>query len=198
MKTLPLALLLTATLHGAILTDKGTPQFPTYNATDFENADDFTFSSAHSILAVRFWGESIPNSPISYRIYDNGASGAPGNLLASGGVTPTASSFASGFVLDFNLVTPLSLNPGTYYLSLHDGPYGTSSGAGFFWFSSGPGLHFQQTNAISTPPAEPQTGNEMAFQLFDTQFVPEPGSAWLAAGGVAWILLRRLTKLYTI
>src|SRR5689334_13135258 len=149
--------------QGAVIIDKGTPQLPSYNMTGFENADDFSFASSNTILAVRFWLEgSLPSQPIYYRIYDNGASGAPGNLLASGNaiVSTTPMVSPSGFIADFNLASSVTLGPGTYYLSLHDGPYGTSNGAGLFWFSSGPGSHFQQANGIATPPAEPQTSNE--------------------------------------
>jgi hypothetical protein len=188
--------------HAAIIFDKmGTPGSPGYNMTDFENDDDFTFSASHTIAAVRFWATdpSLPQTgAIFYKFYDNGASGAPGNLLGSGSATATITPTGnpSEYVFAINLASPVTLGVGTFYLALHEGPFQTSDGTQIFWESSGPGLHFQLANALTPPPTEPQTSNELAFQLFDTPFtsVPEPGSAALLAGAMLAALTSKIRR----
>ena len=184
------ASLIVPAAKGTTLIDKGTFQASGYNMTDFENADNFSFSSTHSILAFRFWTTVTPDSPIYYRFYDDGASGAPGNLLGSGSATGTVTSSAGDYQIDINLPSAVTLGTGTFYLSLHEGPYNTTDGTAIFWASSGPGLHFQQANSILTAPAEPQTSNELAFQLFDAPIgVPEPSTSVLAVGAAAALML---------
>ena len=184
------ASLIVPAAKGTTLIDKGTFQAPAYNMTDFENADNFSFSSTHSILAVRFWATLAPDSPIYYRFYDNAASGAPGNLLGSGSAAGTVTSAGGDYQIDINLPSAVTLGAGTFYLSLHEGPYNATDGSAILWASSGPGSHFQQANSIVTPPAEPQTTDELAFQLFDAPVgVPEPSTSVLMVGAAAALVL---------
>ncbi len=206
--TRSLALYLLASFLGlnaadaALIYDHGAPnQAGGYDITGSEQADNFILSPGQSVAAVRFWAllanPADFNGSLSYKIYDDGASGAPGNILGSGSVTaaatPTGLSSVSGvpeYVVQFNLASPVSYSPGiSYYLSLHEGSYNVSDGTTTFWETSGSGLHFAQLNSVPGNPAEPQVQNELAFQLFDAPFAstPEPGSIVLVIAGLAAI-----------
>lgn len=180
----------------------------------FRSADDFVLAAGANVAAVRFWisttdpiqanPETNFSAAITYAIYANNA-GSLGAVLASGTVTgltsmPTGQSHSGSNagmnVLDFDLVSPVALAAGTYWLELHEGlTLGTSDGSNIGWeTSAGSGGNAKQGFAVNGVPTG-STGNELAFQLFDTPFqtaaTPEPGTLAVAALALVAMGVRR-------
>ena len=157
-------------------------------------ADDFTVAgpAAMSVGGVRLWAIAVPAFPfaptgtMSWQILDNGASGHPGNVLASGAAAPTVTPDGTlgafdAYRVEFAIPTQV-LGPGTYFLALHDGPPGVYAGTNFLWAtSSGTG----NAEDITTPAAPVSLGSELAFQLLAPVAVPEPATVALTAAGLA-------------
>ena len=192
--------------HADIVFDNGAPTIT--NARDivlFRSADDFAVG-ASEIRAVRFWiattspieqdPETNFSGSITYAIYrDEG--GNIGTLIASDTVDGIVSTF-SGLVIpgsgtnintvSFDLVTPVLLAPGSYWLEFHEGAtLDTSDGTGIGWVladeASGNAKQGLAANGL------PIFGvyQELAFQLIGT--VPEPAAASSAVAAVGGLVL---------
>lgn len=171
----------------------------------FRTAEDFALASNTNIAALRFWISSTSpivadpqdnfSGSISYAFYAD-SSGSLGSVIASGTVSgltavPTGSihsgSNAGMSVIDLDLTSLVALAAGTYWLELHEGPtLSTSDGTNIGWeLSAASGGNAHQGLAANGLPSG-NTGDELAFQLFDTPFhntatVPEPGTFGLIA-----------------
>jgi hypothetical protein len=95
----------------------------------FEGAEYFDLPVRAAILSIQFVDEEYPPSghgPLDYFIYDNNGF-FPGNLLASGQNVPLTQTFVfnggslsvSTLLDDFDLFTPVVLDPGRYWVGLN-------------------------------------------------------------------------------
>ena len=90
-------LLLASAAESAVVHDNGASA-PSGSLGGLLIADDFNFLNPTSFNTVRFWaggdaGVALDyDGTITWQIRDNGASGHPGNLLASGNALPLRSS----------------------------------------------------------------------------------------------------------
>ena len=166
--------------------------------SSFEAAESFTLSAGETIRGIEFADEDFAPSfsgTLNYYIYSNSGF-FPGTLLAQGSNPALSRSFVmnggtQGVSIvrdDFNLITPLSLNPGTYWVGLN--------------FSGG---SFSVWDETTTPNAQLSAGTPVgtmnfnldAVQLYlgisDTPLAPvaapEPGSILLAGLGLAAALV---------
>jgi hypothetical protein len=180
--------------QAGLIVDNGAPNVT--NARDislFRSADDFTVGAV-TIGAVQFWittTSPIQTDPqtnfsgsITYAFYNNSA-GSIGSLITSGTVSGLVSVYSglthSGSnaninVVDFNLLAPLSLSAGTYWLELHEGAtLGTSDGTNIGWEVANSSGNAKQGLATNGLPVN-GVNNELAFRLFDAPAasVPEP------------------------
>jgi len=186
------AFALTPVARGQVVHDNGAFGVPAVSLTQFTIADDFTFLGAPvSFNTVRFWAGGLANEALGYsgtiawQFLDNGASGHPGNLLASGTASPVAQFVGSDgefdtYVFEFQIPT-LTLF-GTNFLALHDGPLSSQEQRNFFW-SDVPGAANPNAEEITTPNSPVALRTDFAFQLLA---VPEPMSAVLLASGLVF------------
>ena len=187
---------LTVSAGASTLWDNGAPDnVIAGNMTFFRIADDFTLAGAGTAASIQFWialsSPSNFNGSITYALYNDNA-GALGTQIALNtvsGLTPVpTSNVLSGaptfsvYAVSFNLVSPVPLGAGTFWLELHEGSSLTANdGTSTYWATSA-----QSGNARADPvPTVPTTGRgfELAFQIFDTT-VPEPGSMALTSLGI--------------
>ena len=153
-------------------------------------ADDFLLAGPTAVGGVRFWAFSQSGQPLGYtttitwQLLDNGASGHPGNVLASGSAAPAPVMVGSDAGFDlyrFEFAIPTqTLGGGTYFLALHDGPEGVYQGTGLLWAVSNTTGNAED---IDLTPA--LLGDELAFQILAPAAVPEPATIALTAGGLA-------------
>jgi hypothetical protein len=117
--------------HAEVVYHNGAPA--TYGSEsihgEIETADSFILSSTSAVHAVGFYASKRNDGPnwnqgITYNIYAD-SNGAPGELLASGrsislAVTDSAysGSYGPAFLVTFNLIEPLIIGPGEYWLGL--------------------------------------------------------------------------------
>lgn len=191
--------------QAGLIFDNGSPNVT--NARDislFRSADDFTVGAV-TVGAVRFWittTSPIQTDPqtnfsgsITYAIYNDSA-GSIGSLITSGTVNGLVSVYSglthSGSnaninVLDFNLLAPLSLSAGTYWLELHEGAtLSTSDGTNIGWeLANDTSGNAKQGFAVDGLPVN-GVNDELAFQLFDSPSgsVPEPQTVALVGAGL--------------
>jgi len=191
--------------QAGLIVDNGAPNVT--GARDislFRSADDFTVGAV-TLGAVRFWittTSPIQTDPqtnfsgsITYAFYNDSA-GSIGSLITSGTVNGLVSVYsglthpgsnANINVLDFNLLAPLSLSAGTYWLELHEGTtLGTSDGTNIGWeLSNNTSGNAKQGFATDGLPVN-SVNNELAFRLFDTPSgsVPEPQTLALVGAGL--------------
>ena len=161
-------------------------------------ADDFSLSSATSIVSLRFWGSyytppatpapAPASSDFTIRFY-NDSFGSPDftpfNQQTVTGVVPVLTGLTNpqgGAVYQFtvNLPTPLALSSGTtYYLGLlESAPAGTIWG----WIGDGAGTQFVRSSDAS---GWGVTGPNLAFELSNSPVAPLPTTA---AAGIALLL----------
>lgn len=181
--------------------------------TLFRSADDFTIGAA-TLSSVRFWISNTNGSladpatnfsgNITYAIYNNNA-GNIGAQIVTGtvtGLTSTATgqvhpgTLAALHSVDFNLLAPLALAAGTYWLEFHEGSsLSENDGTGIGWELSANTGNAHQGFASNGLPVN-AVNNELAFQLFNADTsgpsVPEPGSTLLVAAGLAALIVRRM------
>lgn len=167
-----------------VVYDNG-PSYPDdgWEMTRWVEADDFVLTERTQLSSVRFWNYVTPgmfSGVVTWEIYAQAAQGGPGALLASGTSanlvhTPTGV-FAFGvlqeFVTTFD-ITPVKLDPGTYWLALHNGPRDNVS-AGMYWAPTvntrGAPSHSREavSNGLWYSNAFPGFLSELAFQVFGT------------------------------
>ncbi len=167
--------------------------------TSFEGAEYFTLSAPETIQGIEFADQEFSgfNDTLNYFIYAN-SSPFPGALLAQGSNPSLVKSFIvnggtqseSIAKYDFNLIAPLTLNAGTYWVGLN------FSGGGFaVWDST-----TTPNNQLSAgTPAGTTNFNLDAVQLYlgvsDTPLAPvsapEPGTILFVSLGLAVLLWQR-------
>lgn len=142
----PLLLFVLAGTTGSMaapLYDNGPPgQITGFEMTRWIDADDFTLSSAAVVANIKFWNVqrgSDFQSSIVWQIYSNSPNNTPGALLYSGTSLNLAHVATGGnafgfpeFVNTFDIV-PVSLQPGVYWLALHNGPLTNNTDQLVFW-----------------------------------------------------------------
>jgi hypothetical protein len=155
-----------------------------WEMTEYFEADDFVVANRTLLSGAKFWNYAKAGSftgSVTWEIYSNSAAG-PGQLVASGTSTPSSHT-PTGYVLFGTLheavttfdITPVLLEPGTYWLALHNGPRQNTT-RGMFWAptdnrpSSGSASYSR--GALSSGAwfsnAFPGFPSDLAFQVFGT------------------------------
>lgn len=169
----------------------------------FRVADDFVLESAADVTSIRFWmatPEGAFGGTLTYAVYASSESSL-GDLLDTATATdvvPVFSNDIPGFAIahyqvDFDLPAPLSLDAGTYWLELHDGPaLTTSSEVAVYWavVAGDPPGNARQ-NLVPELPSN-DVGDELAFELYGT--LPEPGAAVAAWTALATLVSVRRSR----
>jgi hypothetical protein len=201
-----LGVLAAALAYGAQIFSNGLPDgSAAVSIGNVRAAEDFTIGAA-TIAGVRFYiAANAPVIPdpqgnfsgqITYALYNDSA-GAIGALLATGTVAGLSSVPTGLWIngvnagissVDFNLVTPVNVGAGAYWLELHEGPSllsndGTSIGWALASFSSGNGKFWAPQ---FDPPPAGVSNRTFAFELYGTpgeaaHGVPEPSAFALTA-----------------
>jgi hypothetical protein len=179
-----------------IVHDNGTVGDPAWSLSARFIADDFNFATPTSFNTVRFWAGGDDTLPLAYsgtitwHFYDNGASGHPGNLLASGTASPAAQLVVDGAGLDtylFEFKIPTLTLSGTNFLALHDGPLSDVEADNFLW-NAVVGAANPNAEDITVLNSPQPLFSDLAFQLV---LVPEPMSCTLLGAGLLAIAARR-------
>ena len=164
-----------------------------WEMTQWFEADDFVIAERTQLSGVRFWNYVAPGAftgTIVWELYTNSSSNTPGLLVASGTSSP-ASNAATGFVLFGALqefvttftISPVTLDPGTYWLALHNGPREHVT-RGMFWAPTATpsGAPSHSREALSNGPwysnAFPGFPPDLAFQVFGTVVPRAVGSGF--------------------
>ncbi len=174
-------------------------------------ADNFTLSGETNLTNIRFWSTQSSASDylgsITWSIYDNDvANNLPGISRFSGVAAPTAvdtgqvSSFSPPYgVYAFNvqLLAPLNLSAGSYWLGLNNSPLDGVNPREMLWATTGPGLPGQ--GVYLDAGAWVGSGNEHAFLLESSAVIspiPEPYMPAMMLAGLATLVgLRRFKRL---
>lgn len=190
-----------------VIFDNGVPaadSAPAYPLTQSVQSEDFSLSEASVITGLRFYAiERLDGyaGSISWSIR-NSDSGQPAGNAIAGDTTTAVTRTLTGVIRPdhFNApqaiysmdIEPLALEPGQYWLVLHNGPLShddPDDAQGFFLWEGTIG----QRGAAGVEDPSPfdgvwqQTFGEHSFALVG---VPEPGTV-AALGGFALFLLRR-------
>jgi hypothetical protein len=159
-----------------------------WEMTRWVEADDFTLATAARVSGVTFWSNAIPGSfagTIYWEIYTNNPGNYPGTLVASGysqNVSHTATGVTSfgpfrEFLTTFD-IAPVALQPGRYWLALHNGPESNNTTADFFWAATARQTGFPSHNRVAGAPtvwfsnAFPGLQADLAFQVRGTPAPP--------------------------
>ena len=188
--------------HSALITNGvPDPQGASLDTNGHIGAEFFTLTSTMTIRGIEFANsEYTPlfNDTLSYFIYSNNGF-FPDQLLAQGSNPLISKTFLvnggvlgiSSVLYDFNLNTPVTLGPGTYWIGLNFSGNAFSS-----WLAT------KTPNAqldAAAPTNNPSNWGLGALQVYlgisDTPLVtsaaPEPGSLILGGIGLALVLLGR-------
>jgi len=196
-----------ASAQAGLIVDNGTLDTITDRTmTAFRVADDFTLAGPANVVSAQFW-MTIVGAPssfsgnITYAIYNNSA-GTLGSLVATNtvsGLTPIPTGGPSGgglgYLVQFNLVAPVALGAGGYWLELHEGTTLTQDDfSSVYWATSAQTGNAKQDTVPTLPTTN--TNKELAFRLFDTAVgVPEPGSITMIGLGLVALGFRARRQL---
>lgn len=196
-------LLAPAAVQGAVVHDNGAFGSPSGSLGGLLIADDFRFLAPTSFNTVRFWaggdaGVALDyDGTITWQIRDNGASGHPGNLLASGTASPVAQFVSTDGTFDtyvFEFAIPTLTVGGTNFLVLHEGLLSDFEAGNFLW-SEVPGAANPNAEEITVLESPVPLRTDFAFQLLQVVAVPEPVAAALFGSGlIAVAAMRRRQK----
>jgi hypothetical protein len=185
----------------SVIYNSGAPDHLSGNEmTGWIEASSFTLGSTATFQQVTFW--DIEQSPgyqgsITWQIYSQGI-GQPGGVLFSGNASPNHTATGNiivGGATEYNnvfSVGSITLNAGTYWLGLHNGPLTTTNFDYMYWETTSPSssLGYEQSTPFGSGNWS-YNGNSYAFELTN---VPEPTTLALAGVGIASLLaLRRRT-----
>ena len=162
--------------------------------TQWFEADDFVLHERTQVSALKFWNYAFPGAftgTILWEVYTNSSTNSPGVLIASG-TSSSLTHAATGFVLFSNLaefvtefqMTPVTLEPGTYWIALHNGPREHVS-RGMFWAPIAGAVaapsHSREvtTNSPWYSNAFPLFPSDLAFQLFGTAVPRATGTGFV-------------------
>jgi hypothetical protein len=186
-------------VKAAVIYDNGLPdQVDGQELNAWLQAQDFMLGGAQQVARLRFWTLEAANEflgSIAWAIYADVA-GVPGTALFSGDAAPVVRAATGNMAttLDefvYEIELGVLLGPGTYWISLHNGPVAAQNSGQIFWGTTASnGSTLGQEFAL---PGGPWAGNggEHAFQLLSAD-VPEPGAAaLLLAGAISLILVRK-------
>ena len=155
-----------------------------WEMTEYFEADDFVVANPTLVSGVKFWNYAKTGAftgSITWELYTKSPNG-PGQLVASGTSAPSSHT-PTGFVLfgvlheavtTFDIV-PVLLEPGTYWLALHNGPRQHTT-RGMFWApttkKASSGSPSYSRGALSTGAWYPNVFEglppDLAFQVFGT------------------------------
>jgi hypothetical protein len=198
-----------STCKGGLVYDNGAPNgINGFEITSWITISDFALSQPTLLTDVRFWAGTQSGYPEGYQgsivwsIYGDNSS-QPGALLYRDSAVPVrtydhASWWGNVYRHDFSFAS-LYLDPGTYWLGLHNGPlsfpgYGSSP---FYWESANSNgtLPLYMESAPFDSGVWITYSEEPAFQLSGSPtVVPVPGAAVLGAIGLSfagWRLRRQ-------
>jgi hypothetical protein len=166
-----------------------------WEMTQYFESDDFVVAERTQLSAVKFWNYARSGAftgTISWDICADRAN-SPGGLVATGSSSPAEHSY-TGFSLFGTLfeavttfhISPVTLDPGTYWLALHNGPRNYVT-RGMFWAptgkrkTSGTPSHSRET--LSTGPwysnDYPGMSPDLAFQVFGAVVPKALGTAFV-------------------
>ena len=196
---------------GTIVYDSGGPDGANGITSAGMAAENFTIASPTVLNQLVFFGSANVNDvasqfdgTIGFRILSDNA-GAPGSSLAAGSDpfvvlidnhTLTVGTEEYRFVVNLGSI---SLNPGTYWLALHEGAIGSpADGTPIYWDTTS-----STTSALpqKTSDTTGTTGYTQAVQLsrslsFQLVSTPEPGTTGLFVLGAAamWFTRKRFVR----
>jgi hypothetical protein len=180
--------------------DNGAPDHVSANNLGFAwQADDFSLSAGASISGINFWSLEAAGAyrgSISWSIVGDKGGKPTGTVLASAtesGVNRSKLGTSLGldeFFNTFSFGTPLTLGPGTYWLVLHNGPFGNLDDPNeFLWETSAANYTMGGMESFDGGASWTGNFNEHAFQV---SAVPEPASVLLLTTGMLMVgALRR-------
>jgi hypothetical protein len=188
--------------HSALITN-GVPDSngASLDTNGHIGAESFTLASTMTIRGIEFANsEYTPlfNDTLSYFIYSNNGF-FPDQLLAQGSNPLLSKTFLvnggvlaiSSVLYDFNLNTPVTLGPGTYWIGLNFSGNAFSS-----WLATQtPNAQLSAAAPINNPSNWGLNALQVYLGISDTPLVtsaaPEPGSLILGGIGLALVLLGR-------
>ena len=157
-----------------------------WEMTVWFEADDFVLQDRTQLSGFKFWNYARTGyftGIVTWQIYANSSANSPGQLVASG-TSSNLTHSPTGFALfDFLFeavttfqITPVTLEPGVYWLALHNGPPEHVT-RGMFWAptakKAGAGAPSHNRESLSIGPwysndEYPNMVPELAFQVFGT------------------------------
>lgn len=156
-----------------------------WEMTVWFEADDFVLPERTQLSGFRFWNYARTGyftGVVTWQLYTNSSANGPGQLVATGtssGLTHSLTGYAL-FNFLFEAVTtfqiaPVTLDPGTYWLALHNGPREHVT-RGMFWAPTSKktvaGAPSHSRESLSNGPwytnDYPGMTSELAFQVFGT------------------------------
>jgi hypothetical protein len=165
-----------------------------WEMTQWFEADDFVLTDRTQLSGIRFWNYVFPGmfaGTITWELYTNTGSNSPDVLIASGSSSPLTHE-ATGFALFTTLqefvttfdITPVTLEAGTYWIALHNGPRENVT-RGMFWAptASASGAPSHSRESLSNGPwysnAFPGLPSDLAFQVYGTVVPRAVGSGFV-------------------